>query len=79
MPSCSRSTRRTTEQRFNEDGQVRQVLDQLLDPRLELYFPPSNPETKVAQSSAQVVLDSDGFRLQQLAMGQKSFSVFLAA
>ena len=28
-------------------------------------------ETEVAQSAAQVVLDGDGLRLQQLAMGQQ--------
>ena len=67
------------EQRFNHSGQIGQVLDQLLDTRLEPYLP-HHPdlETKVAQSTTQIIVDGDGLRLQQLAMGQQH-PQFLAA
>ena len=66
-------------QRFDQNGQVGKALDQLLDARLELHLPHhSYLETKVAQSPAQVIFDGDGFRLQQLAMGQQH-SQFLTA
>jgi len=66
-------------QRFNEDGQVRQVLDQLLDPRLELQLA-NDPdlEAEVTQGSAQVVLDGDGLRLQQFAVGQQHAQLLAA-
>jgi hypothetical protein len=52
--------------------EVGQVLDQLLDPSLELHCANhSDLEAKVTQGAAQVVLDGDGLRLQQLAMGQQ--------
>jgi hypothetical protein len=60
------------EQRFNQRRQVGKVLDKLLDPRFELHLPDySDVETEVAQRAAQVVLDSDRLRLQQLAVGQQ--------
>jgi hypothetical protein len=65
----------TTERVFSlglSDSQVGQVLDQLLDPSLELHCANhSDLEAEVAQGTAQVVLDGDGLRLQQLAMGQQ--------
>jgi DNA helicase-2/ATP-dependent DNA helicase PcrA len=52
---------------------------QLLDARLELHRPHhAHLETEVAQGGAQVVLDGDGFRLPELAMGQQH-AQFLAA
>ena len=56
-------------QRFNRLSQVGQVLDQLLNAPLELHLP-DHPdlEAEVAQSPAQVVLDGDSLRLQQLAV-----------
>jgi hypothetical protein len=60
------------EQRFDQHGHIGKVLDELLDARLKLDRP-HNPhlETEVAQGGAQVVLDGDGLRLQQLAVGQE--------
>ena len=80
MPICSRSVRRTIEQRFDQLGQIREVLDELPDARLELRRVPTTPdlEAEVAQSPAQVVIDGDGLRLQQFAMGQQH-AQFLAA
>ena len=50
-------------------GQVGEVLDKLLDAGLELHLPHhSDLEAEVTQSTAQVVLDGDRLRLQQLAM-----------
>ena len=48
------------EQRFDQNGQVREVLDKLLDARLE-HHRPDHPdlEAEVAQGGAQVVLDGD--------------------
>src|SRR5215467_14236020 len=60
------------EQRFHQHGQIGKPLDKLLDTRLELHRPDhADLKTKVAQAGAQLVLDGDGFRLQQLAMGQQ--------
>ncbi len=60
------------EQRFDQNDQVREILDQFLDPRLELHRSGySDLEAEVAQGGAQIVLDGDGLRLQQLAMGQQ--------
>src|SRR3974390_2328944 len=59
------------QQRFDKDGQIRDVFHELLDARLKLY--PSHHadlEPKVAQGGTQIVLDSNRLRLQQLAMGQ---------
>jgi hypothetical protein len=57
-------------QRFDQYRQVGKVLDKVFDPRLELcraYH--AHLEAEVAQRGAQVVLDGDRLRLQQLAMG----------
>src|SRR6516225_6840936 len=60
------------EQRFHQFGQSGQVFDKLLDPRLELHRPHhAYLETEVAQGGTQVVLDGNGLRLKQLAMGQQ--------
>ena len=67
------------EQRFDQQGQVGMVLDKLFDPHLELYRANhAHLETEVAQRGAQIVLDGDRLRLQQLAMGQQH-PQFLAA
>src|SRR6478736_3416960 len=60
------------EQRFDQRRQVGQVLDELSDAGLEPHRP-NHPdlETEVAQSTAQVVIDGNRLRLQQLAMGQQ--------
>ena len=59
-------------QRFDQYRQVGKVLDEFLDAGLELHRPHhAHLETEVAQSTAQVVLDGDGLRLEQLAMGQQ--------
>jgi hypothetical protein len=58
-------------QRFNEDGQIG-VADQFPDARLKLQLTGlPDLETEVAQAPAQVVVDGDRLRLQQLAMGQQ--------
>ena len=50
----------------------RQVLDKLPDASLEPRRPNhADLEAEVAQSTAQVVIDGDRLRLQQLAMGQQ--------
>ena len=60
------------EQRFHQYRQVGEALDQLLDAGLEPHLAGySNLETEVTQSTAQIVLDGDGLRLQQLAMCQQ--------
>ena len=75
MPSCSPDN----EQRFDQSGQVGQVLDQLFDARLELQLPDDpDLETEVTQSPAQIVLDGDGLRLQQLAVGQQHAQLLAA-
>jgi hypothetical protein len=52
-------------QRLDQYSQVGKVLDQLLDAGLELHRSHhAHLETEVAQSTAQVVLDGDGLRLQ---------------
>src|SRR6516162_8424238 len=57
------------QQRFDQDGQVGEVLDKLLDARLELGGPHhADLETEVAQRPAQVIVDSNGLRLQKLAI-----------
>src|SRR5260370_8323121 len=67
------------EQWFDQNGQVGEVLDQLLDPRLELRLADhSDLEAKVTQRTAQVVLDGDSLRLQQLAMGQQHSQLLTA-
>jgi hypothetical protein len=59
------------QKRFDQNSQIREILDQLFDARLELHCPHNTHlEAEVAQSTAQVIVDGDGFRLQQLAMGQ---------
>jgi hypothetical protein len=60
------------EQRFHQRGQIGEVLDKLPDTRLELDRPDhADLETEVAQGGTQVVLDGNGLRLKQLAMGQQ--------
>src|SRR5208282_4485442 len=67
------------EQRLNQNSQVGEVLDQLLDAGFELYCPDHlDLEAEVAQGAAQVIIDGNGLRLQQLAMGQQH-AQFLAA
>ncbi|MFY9687615.1 MAG: hypothetical protein WAJ88_17585 [Pseudolabrys sp.] len=68
------------EQRFDQDGQIGVVPDQLLDARLEPGRPDhSDLEAEVTQSPAQVVLDGNGLRLQQLAMGQQHAQLLTCA
>jgi len=60
------------EQRFDQDGQIRDVCHKLPDPRLKPGRPHhANLEPEVAQRGAQVVVDGDGLRLQQLAVRQQ--------
>ena len=60
------------EQRLHQHGQIRDVLDELFDARLKLDRPDhADLETEVAQGGTQVVLDGNGLRLKQLAMGQQ--------
>ena len=67
------------QQRFDQLGKIRQGLDKLPDARLELQRSHhAHLETEVTQSPAQVVLDGDRLRLQQLAVGQQH-AQFLAA
>ena len=57
---------------FHQVGQIGKVLDKLLDPRLELDRPHhAYLEAEVAQAATEVVLDGNGLRLKQLAMGQQ--------
>ena len=66
------------EQRLDQYGQLGEVIDELLDPRLKLDRPDhAHLETEVAQGGAQVVLNGDGFRLQQLAVGRSIRSFWL--
>ena len=61
-----------SEQRFHQYGQIGKVFDKLPDTRLVLDRPNhADLETEVAQGGAQVVLDGNGLRLKQLAMGQQ--------
>jgi hypothetical protein len=58
---------------------AREVFDQLLDARLELDCPDhTHLEAEVAQGGAQIILDGDGLRLQQLAMGQQHAQLLTA-
>ena len=67
------------EQWFNERNQVREILDQLPDACLELNRPDhAHLETEVTQGRTQVVLDGNGLRLQQLAMGQQRAQLLAA-
>src|SRR5215472_1889706 len=67
------------EQRLDQYGQLGEVIDELFDPRVKLDRPDhAHLETEVAQGGAQVVLNGDGFRLQQPAVGQQH-PQFLAA
>jgi hypothetical protein len=51
-------------QRFDQNGQIGQVLDKLLDARLELHRSHhAHFEAEVTQSPAQVVIDGDGLGL----------------
>src|SRR5712671_4717813 len=60
------------EQWFHQLGQIGKVLDKLLDARLELHRPHhAHLEAEVAQGGTQVVLNGNGLRLKQLAMGQQ--------
>jgi hypothetical protein len=57
------------EERFHQNDQVGKVLDQLLDARFELHRGyHAHLETEVAQGGAQIILNGDGLRLQQLAV-----------
>ena len=67
------------QQRVDQNSQLGEVLDQLLDPRLELQRPDhAHLETEVAQGGAKVAVDGERLRLQQLAMGEQH-SQFLTA
>src|SRR6476660_8896505 len=58
-------------QRLDQLGKIRQGLDKLPDARLELHRSHhTDLKTEVAQSGAQIVLDGDRLRLQQLPVGQ---------
>jgi hypothetical protein len=60
------------EQRFHQHGQIGKVLDKLPNAHLVLDRPDrADLETEVAQGGTQVVLDGNGLRLKQLAMGQQ--------
>src|SRR3974390_2314680 len=60
------------QQRFDKDGQIRDVFHEFLDARLKLYRSRhADLEPKVAQGGTQIVLDRNRLRLQQLAMGQQ--------
>src|SRR5271170_5470432 len=66
-------------QRLDKNGQVGEVLDQLLDTRLELHLTGySDLETEVAQGAAQVVVDGNGLRLHMLAMGPQHTQLLTA-
>ena len=58
------------QQRFDQNRQIGHVLDKLLDACLEPGRPHhADLETEVAQRCAQIIVDSNGLRLQQFAMG----------
>src|SRR3974390_3010528 len=60
------------QQRFDKDGQIRDVFHEFLDARLKLYRSRhADLEPKVAKGGTQIVLDRNRLRLQQLAMGQQ--------
>src|SRR3974390_316224 len=60
------------QQRFDKDGQIRDVFHEFLDARLKLHRSRhADLEPKVAQGGTQIVLDRNRLRLQQLAMGQQ--------
>ena len=67
------------EQRFDQHGQVGKALDKLRDARVD--FPLATTPTlrpKLRKSTAQVVLDGNGLRLKQLAMGQQHAQLLTA-
>jgi hypothetical protein len=60
------------EQRLHQYRQVGDILDKLLNARLELHRSHhAHLEPEVTQGPAQVVIDGDGLGLQQFAMGQQ--------
>ena len=62
----------------HQHGQIGKVLDKLPDTRLVLDRPHhAHLETEVAQGDTQVVLDGNGLRLKQLAMGHSTRSFWL--
>src|SRR6516162_6319308 len=71
---CGRrfADRNASLQWFHQPGQLGEALDQFLDAGLELHLPDhSDLEAEVTQSTAQVVLNGNGLRLKQFAMGQQ--------
>src|SRR6266850_863769 len=65
--------------RFDQLSKIREVFDKLPDARLELqHSHNAHLEAEVTQGPTQVVIDGDGLRLQQFAMGQQH-AQFLAA
>src|SRR5262245_8976733 len=67
------------EQRFDQRRQVGKVPDQRFDALLEPHLPDhADLEAEVAQSTAQIVLDCDRFRLQKLAVGQQHSQLLTA-
>jgi hypothetical protein len=59
------------EQWFDQYDQIGEVLDQLLNARLELYGSHhAYLETEVAQGGAKIILYGDGLRVKQLAMSE---------
>src|SRR5262249_2463446 len=60
------------EQRFHQHSHIGKTLDKLPNTRLELHRPrAAHLKAEVAQGGTEVVLDGDGLRLKQLAMGQQ--------
>jgi hypothetical protein len=58
-------------QRFNQCHQVGEVRNKLFNPCLKPDRPhDADFETEVAQSGAEVILNGNGLRLQQLAVSQ---------
>src|ERR1019366_291219 len=56
---------------FNHSGYIWKISDQLSDACLELHRSHyTHLEAEVAQDATQIIVDSDGLGLQQLAMGQ---------
>src|SRR5215470_17572616 len=67
------------EQRFHQHCQIGKVLDKLPNMHLVLDRPDhADLETEVAQGGTQVVLDGNGLRLKQLAMGQQHSKLLTA-
>jgi len=67
------------EQRFDQCRQVGKVLDKLFDAFLEPHLPDyADLEAEVAQRGAQIVLDCDRLRLQELAVGQQHSQLLTA-